>query len=60
MKRLFKQQKRRGTPVVRGYGFVHANKNIANEIRRIQWMCRRHAKQKQPALHFDLPIYKPE
>lgn len=61
MKRLFKRKQSRTQPIIlRGDGFVHPNSNIANEIRRIRWMCRRHAKNRQPTLQFDIPIYKPE
>lgn len=59
MKTQSSKQSRLQAVVLRGYGDVHPDPSTANEVRYIRWMCRKFARQKQPTLRFDIPIYKP-
>lgn len=61
MKSLFKRQRSRSQVIVlRGDGWIHPDSDIANEKRRIRWMYRRLARNRQPTLQFNIPIYTPE
>lgn len=61
MKSLFKRQRSRSHVIVlRGDGWIHPDSDIANEVRRLRWTYRLIARSRQPALQFNIPIYKPE
>jgi hypothetical protein len=61
MKSLFKRQRSRSQVIVlRGDGWIHPDSDIANEVRRLRWVYRLSARNVQPTLQFNIPIYKPE
>lgn len=61
MRNLFRRQCSRSQVIVlRGDGWIHPDSDIANEVRRLRWVYRLSARNVQPTLQFNIPIYKPE